>query len=57
MTAPKVSPRWLQASLPQKEGRVLPRDAFPKGTQLGPLLLFLGNEVSSPPGGLVGGVG
>ena len=49
MTAPKVSPRWLQASLPQKEGRVLPRDAFPKGTQLGPLLLFLGNEVSSPP--------
>ena len=44
-----LSPRWLQASLPQKEGRVLPRDAFPKGTQLGPLLLFLGNEVSSPP--------
>ena len=48
MTAPKVSPRWLQASLPQKEGRVLPRDAFPKGTQLGPLLLFLGTKFRAP---------
>jgi hypothetical protein len=53
MITPKVSPRLAAAQerLPQKEGgQFLPRDVFPKakGTQLGPLLLFLETKFRAP---------